>query len=148
MVSSLEYAKSTPRSKAPSMIASEASASPSAGTLPAGKEPEGKILFDYRRPHHGTAELSESEERRIVEAVVKAGFWEELDEKVWVNSAFSGSFSKRGARETAYLLQPGGPRAMEAHSTASTALAVFSGKRLVVVAGAEGTNFIVHAMTH
>ena len=114
------------------------------GARSAEKEPEGKILFDYRSARTSSPALSEVEQDRIVKAVTKAVEWEKTDEKVWINSAFSGSFSKRGARETAYMLQPGGPRAMEPHSMMDTVMAVFSGQRLVAAAQAAGWNFIKH----
>lgn len=111
----------------------------------------GKLLFDYREPHHGQPSLSDAERARIVAAVKKKVEWEDADgesdadDEIWINSVVPGAFTRPGARETAYMLQPGGPRAMEPHSTMDTVLAVFSGKKLVAAAQAAGWNFILTA---
>lgn len=115
-----------------------------AASIGGEKEPEGRILFDYRTRGPGAPALSDLEQDRIVKAVTKAVVWDGLDEKVWINSAVSGSFSKPKARETAYMLQPGGPRAMEPQSMMETVVAVFSGQRLVAAVQTPGWNFIRH----
>ena len=75
---------------------------------------------------------------------MKAVVWEGLRQEVSINSAVSGAFSKRGARETAYMLQPGGPQPMDPQSMMDTLVAIFARDRVVAVVQATGSNFIVN----
>jgi hypothetical protein len=70
---------------------------------------------------------------------MKAVVWEGLRQEIAINSAVSGAFSKRGARETAYLLQQRATEPMD------TLIAILSGDRVVAAVPAPGSNAIVNA---
>ena len=97
------------------------------------------MLFDYRTRRPQAPALSEAERLRIVQVVLKAVVWEGLRQEVSINSAVTGAFSKRGARETVYMLQQRATEPMD------TVIAVLSGDRVVAAIPAPGSNAIVNA---
>lgn len=102
-------------------------------------ELENDVLIDYRSElSYEAPKLRRPAQARIAQAV----FNKENDSAV-INSARAGSFTRAGAKEVVYLIQEGGPRALDPQSLNKTVLAVFSGARLVARVDASDFNFII-----
>lgn len=103
--------------------------------------PEDNVLIDYRSELNlDEPKLKPQERQRILKAVYGADF---QSGNPVINSARQGSFTGRDVKQTVYLIQKGGPVALDPESLKGTTLAVFSGNRLVARADATEFNFIL-----
>ena len=102
-----------------------------------------RILIDYRREQSETnaAHLSQPRQQEILRAVYGA---KAAESNLIINSAAQGAFTKAGAKETVYLIQSGGPAAIDPNSLKKVTLAVFGeDNRLVAKINTSDHNFIV-----
>lgn len=107
----------------------------------AAEEKDDGILIDFRKQISFDApKIAAARKRAIVAAVFGKNSGD-----VEINSAVEGSFTENAAKETAYLLQPGGARAVDPSSLEDTRLAIFSGGKPVAKFSAENCNFILRA---
>ena len=107
-----------------------------------GAERRSGVLIDYRKekPDHAPPRLDEGLRRRIVEAAYGANA---APKDYSVNSSASGSFTERGARETVYLIERGGPVASDPNGAQDLALVVFDATgQLVAKFKTSDFNFI------
>lgn len=96
-------------------------------TAAANEKNAAETVIDLRQPQDfDEPNISATEKSAIVRAV-----YGKDDKKVAVSSMIKGAFTASGASETAYILQPGGRRAIDPSSLDSTILAIFDGAKLV-----------------
>lgn len=101
------------------------------------------VLIDYRRERDETnpPKLSKQREQEILRAVYGA---KAAQDNLTINSTTQGAFTRAGAKETVYLIQPGGPAALDPNSLEKITLAVFGeDNRLVAKINTSNHNFIV-----
>lgn len=105
------------------------------------------VLFDFRKQtFDDLPKIAAARKRAIIEAVYGKNGGGSGDDEVEINSVAHGSFTKISAKETAYMLQPGGARAVDPGSYEDVRLAVFSGDKLVAQFKAEECNFILRTV--
>lgn len=109
---------------------------------PASNQDRG-ILIDYRREQSETnaAHLSQQRQQEILRAVYGA---KATQDNLAINSTAQGAFTRAGAKETVYLIQPGGPAAIDPSSLKKITLAILGeDNRLVAKISTSDHNFIV-----